>query len=1343
MSKPKPAYQEFDSQWNQATAWAQQNDIPVQTLQPVYQYDLGRLQAGEDAMSQAERIRAIKAANNPNDVTPVPTDHPSPESVVGNSVNDLRNIFTGLAPNHLIPNVFHMAESAVLHPSTWLKPLEDVGKGALTGNLSDIRKGFALASQPGDILGLLPGVSDVSQLLDGTQGVENLLENPVSAFLDAAPFAPAGKILSLASDEARMATVADKLGMPVEQLYKASVPRMGTAWLLSRDIAQKVDGTWTARYPGIGKLTQVLVDPQGKPLTLGGAFKMWGQTHTGVSRTAAHVASAAFDLRTYGTEAELFTVAPLQRAEEALTDDQRNLLHALVDKKTPLSQGKTVAEVMADDSIDPAVRDAYEKFTDVLDMDQSRTLASGGLVAVEGPGWVDKDGKFHRGDADLYSVTDEAHPVVQAARQARADLMDAVKIAGPMHKISLEVDKLDKAADKLVSALDDTRQKANQELVQGTISAPLRTSAKGAVKETVRLDLSRQAALLTGEDGLVAKIADAGSTVTKDGRSKQADYESMVALTAAAKKALSHDGYASVDAKRSETLVALERTVSLLHEYAKRRVSRERQFLKEMSRRDAPGLAQALKKAMKSQRDFEKTWWANPPDRWRSVLYEKMVAQILHRTSGTERIANLDDRLKDYGWDEKQIAAVHSDPTQLAHAIWQETKMAAENIGGARLLNDAEIREVYDNAVDEVNALREQGHEVTYVPVLSTLDIPEKDAGRYGVGIHRGALIKDLSMARRRTMDNFMPERHDLLAAVHLATKEAIQRDITIEFVDTHLAPHAMTAGDVATWAKRAFPDEFSTELDTRIRNEQDVLSEVTARRMGLVKWDPMAKVGFSFPRWQGKAVYLPKGLADSVDKLLERGQFPMDGAFDKATGVFRFAVLGLSPRYTAHIVFGGTFLLALRSSIRLPFFLGDALRMVKDGTMPQEIKQRATEFGLEPVEYRSLRQGLTAHAQASGHQGANMAIQADLAKNGIKWRDSTAAQWAKSAANVNYRFTNWVVKVQRSMAYLDGYNKALRDNKPFIDPETGVDMTAERAKFEGIQHALKAMGDLKAMTPFERTWMTRVIPFYGWTRHILQYVSTYPVDHPFRAQFLSVLADQQSDSVAKALDKRISFLFFLGSPDAEGNVSAVDVRFMDPLRDVANYATLGGWISALNPVISAPLAWFQPDIIYGSTSTYPNVSYDSFYGIEVAGTQGSPLNAVEQVVPQVTALDAALDLSGQYRQLASKNPTQFAKTIYESLNIPFAQVQHLNMKALAAKGEIARYDVAKSAASNAWQTGDFSMLAGYASVPNPLNTDYEITPAQLQALYEQAQQAYPGLPPSETVTPPPTPAGI
>jgi hypothetical protein len=214
----------------------------------------------------------------------------------------------------------------------------------------------------------------------------------------------------------------------------------------------------------------------------------------------------------------------------------------------------------------------------------------------------------------------------------------------------------------------------------------------------------------------------------------------------------------------------------------------------------------------------------------------------------------------------------------------------------------------------------------------------------------------------------------------------------------------------------------------------------------------------------------------------------------------------------------------------------------------------------------------------------------------------------------------------------------------------------------------------------------------------------------------------------------------FLGSPDGAGNMDAVDLRSLDPFRDVANYASLSGIIQSLNPALMAPFAMVDPGMVYGSNEIYPNLSYNAFYGTEEAGSQGNVLTGLSQFVPQLGATSALSGLS-QATSLWHTDRPAAIKALLSDLNIPFV-TPPVNLKQVAAKAADARYEVAKNVAYNAFQSGDFSALAGYKTVPNPLNPDYEITPAALKALYDQSQSAYPGIPPIEALLPPPTPAG-
>ena len=200
----KTADQEFESSWNKAAAWAQTQGIPSSDYLPVYQMDAQRLQTGESQMSAAERNRAILAANNPNNVTQLPSDKPSPSSVLGNARNDLGMIATGLEPQHLVANLFDTFKNTaedMMDPKRLVgSSLEATGANILQNTL----------------LSFVPGAYDVGTLLRG--GVDALAEHPLVALLDLLP-AGASKLLTGAlADTAMGARLAEFGGTTTDAL---------------------------------------------------------------------------------------------------------------------------------------------------------------------------------------------------------------------------------------------------------------------------------------------------------------------------------------------------------------------------------------------------------------------------------------------------------------------------------------------------------------------------------------------------------------------------------------------------------------------------------------------------------------------------------------------------------------------------------------------------------------------------------------------------------------------------------------------------------------------------------------------------------------------------------------------------------------------------------------------------------------------------------------------------------------------------------------------------------------------------------------------------------------------
>ena len=147
--------------------------------------------------------------------------------------------------------------------------------------------------------------------------------------------------------------------------------------------------------------------------------------------------------------------------------------------------------------------------------------------------------------------------------------------------------------------------------------------------------------------------------------------------------------------------------------------------------------------------------------------------------------------------------------------------------------------------------------------------------------------------------------------------------------------------------------------------------------RLGpLTRFDPKGLFGISMPQsGKGESLYLPSGLAKAMDKMMELQRKESLGSYDKATDLFRFSILGLSPRYTAHILFGGTFLLALRSTPYMPLMLQARRgRAMKDRDHPLRRLLQAGRGGLPeaPQGARGARQGVGEARGPPGHPGAH-----------------------------------------------------------------------------------------------------------------------------------------------------------------------------------------------------------------------------------------------------------------------------------------------------------------------------------------------------------------------------------
>jgi hypothetical protein len=256
-------------------------------------------------------------------------------------------------------------------------------------------------------------------------------------------------------------------------------------------------------------------------------------------------------------------------------------------------------------------------------------------------------------------------------------------------------------------------------------------------------------------------------------------------------------------------------------------------------------------------------------------------------------------------------------------------------------------------------------------------------------------------------------------------------------------------------------------------------------------------------------------------------------------------------------------------------------------------------------------------------------------------------------------------------------------------------------------------------------------MPFYGWTKHVLQYVMTYPVDHPYRAAIISQMVNQEWEDWNSGLPQSLMYLFQVGATGPDGTATAIDVRQLDPLRSVTDVFTLGGFISALNPAMQTGLQAIGINPATGGPEQlYPTMTLNSFTGKEQstgnAGLGNVLANGIGQYIPQASIIDHFVGISSYTRWAKANNHQAYENQLYSALNFPWIP-QKINLRQSVSQTELANYNVARDAATTAMGDPDpnsptWKGLLQYSYVPYK---GWMVNPWSLRAwAFDQAARA-------------------
>lgn len=283
----------------------------------------------------------------------------------------------------------------------------------------------------------------------------------------------------------------------------------------------------------------------------------------------------------------------------------------------------------------------------------------------------------------------------------------------------------------------------------------------------------------------------------------------------------------------------------------------------------------------------------------------------------------------------------------------------------------------------------------------------------------------------------------------------------------------------------------------------------------------------------------IPKSVDSALDRMSRNYSHPLLTGLRKVTNPWRTFILTLSPRWYIHTTVG-TMLLSVASGAKWEDFAAawKAYRQEKGGEF-NTLEQQATGRGAVggPTLYHD---STTGGGDAAHSIVKNRGLRTDLSEAvGVRARLGRAKATLTAVHDSINQFA-------RSATY----HGALRT--------TGDAMLA-------LQEASRALIDYGDLTPFERSWVRAVIPFYAWSKGVIKAFGRIGWDHPLAFGLMDRLArinaEVQRDKYGTELPPG-----YAGVVDVFGH--PVNLTFGNPFASGARLLSPDGVAQAMNPFL-------------------------------------------------------------------------------------------------------------------------------------------------------------------------------
>lgn len=446
-------------------------------------------------------------------------------------------------------------------------------------------------------------------------------------------------------------------------------------------------------------------------------------------------------------------------------------------------------------------------------------------------------------------------------------------------------------------------------------------------------------------------------------------------------------------------------------------------------------------------------------------------------------------------------------------------------------------------------------------------------------------------------------------------------------------------------------------------------------------------------------AIFIPKHVFNGFKLIFEPPQSvtQFTRALDPITGLFRTSVLPLSIRWHVNNIAGGSIQTLIESPTAFRWW-GKARKMLNDHEIPESI-ERGSFSRFRKSEIKEWDDNLKGIVEHNIRAGTTLRRLLDMGGRVI---------------DKSYALNGWFDDTFRAMMYLQGKHKAVKSG-----------LSKEAAEQAGVALSRKVFQAWDDMTPLERMIMRSVFPFYGFASHILRYVMKYPADHPLRVAIMGSFTRNELEDRKHIPDSFLS-TFFIGDVDNEGRIKGINTGAFNPFRQTADYFTLAGFTSSLNPVAATILEAMGVDTTRGMPELYPTLEYDSETGRLRSKGPGIVETLLGNTIPQSSIVMALLDRSAEFKDLMSRDPDAAKRflqagaglpIIYRGDGVPIIGSGDVKFVEEQYKAELARDEEADQVKAKALKSGDYDAAKKFPSLRAYFNQIEEINRTNPSAL--------------------------